>query len=99
MAIAVDPVELRVEELHRQAAAAIRKNASFVSAAADLLDRWIAREGSQPDPVLLEWKAVFDFLRPEEIADFLENPSPFARRLRSSSPFLPLVRGRSGTAG
>jgi hypothetical protein len=99
MAIAVDPVELRVEELHRQAASAIRKNPSLVSEATDLLDRWIAREGAQPDPVLLEWKAVFDFLHAREIADFLENPSPFARRLRSSSPFLALVRSGPGKAG
>lgn len=99
MAIAVDPVELRVEQLHRRAAAAIRKDPSLVSAAVGLLDRWIAREGAHPDPVLLEWKAVFDFLRPQEVADFLENPSPFARRLRSSSPFLPLVPSGAGTAG
>lgn len=99
MAIAVDPVELRVAELHRQVAAAIRQNPSLVGAAVDLLDRWIARDGTPPDPVLLEWKAVFDFLRPPEIADFLEDRSPFARRLRASSPFLPLARSGSGTAG
>jgi hypothetical protein len=99
MAIGVDPVELRVEELHRQAAAAIRKTPSLVSAAAELLDRWIAREGAEPDPVLLEWKAVFDFLHAREVADFLENPSPFARRLRSSSPFLPLLRSGTRKAG
>jgi hypothetical protein len=99
MAIAVDPIELRVEEIHQQAAAAIRRNPSLVVAAGDLLDRWIAREGAEPDSVLLEWKAIFDFLHARELADFLESPSPFARRLRSSSPFLALVPSGSGTAG
>ncbi len=99
MTTARDPVELRVEEIHRRAAAAIRDSHALVGAAAQLLHRWIAREGIDPDPVLLEWKAIFDFLHPPEIADFLESPSPFARRLRSSSPVPPLLQDAPGKSG
>jgi hypothetical protein len=86
----IDPISRRNDELHRRAAARIRADASVVASARELLERWIAQEGAEVDPVLLEWRAVFDFLDTLEIADFLESAAPFASRLRTSSPFLAL---------
>ena len=83
----IDPIEQENDARHRAIAARVRQDPALVAEARSRIQRWIARDGGAPDPVLLEWEAVLEFLSPQQIADFLESPLPRARRLRSSSPF------------
>jgi hypothetical protein len=92
MIVRLDPIELKVDELHRRVAQRIARDPSIVVEAARTLQRWLDGEPAEVHPVLLEWKAVLDILTPSEIAEFLVSPSPRARRLRSSSPFMTLDR-------
>jgi hypothetical protein len=88
MALRSDPIESRVEEVHRRVAERIARDPSIIAEAARTLHRWLEGEPTTAHPVLLEWKAVLDILTPSEIAEFLVSPSPRARRLRASSPFM-----------
>lgn len=88
----VDPLERRNDELHRRVAARIRRDHAVIDEARATLERWIERDGAEPHPALLEWKAVLAMLEPDELADFLESTMPRARRLRCSSPFAGLAR-------
>jgi hypothetical protein len=52
----------------------------------------MARDGKRVRPVFAEWCRILERLSANEIADFLLNDTPLARRVRQSSPFLgPLV--------
>ncbi len=53
-----------------------------------LLDRWLSHDAH---PALVEWKIALTMLEPDELAQFLESPTPRARRMRISSPFVGLV--------
>lgn len=87
----VDPTEVRNDEIHRRVAGAIRRDAALVDQASARLARWIAADGQNPRPMLLEWRQVLTMLEPAELAEFLESPTPRAKRLRVSSPFFGLV--------
>jgi hypothetical protein len=88
----IDPTEVRNDEIHRRAAAEIRRNPEVVEQATAQLDRWMRRGGDPPDPALVEWKTVIAVLDPAQLADFLESPTPRAKRMRISSPFFWLGR-------
>lgn len=88
----VDPTEVRNTELHRRVAAKIRLDPALTEQAAAVLDRWMRRDGDPPDPALLEWKTALEMLDPAQLADFLESPTPRAKRMRISSPFFWLAR-------
>jgi hypothetical protein len=77
-------------ERDRRTAAAIRDRPVLIQVARENLERWFRMDGNRIHPALLEWRAIFDFLTPEEIADFLESDTPKANRLRQSSPFIGL---------
>jgi hypothetical protein len=47
-------------------------------------------DGNCAHPALLEWRAIFDFLTPVEIAKFPESDTPKANWLRQSSPLIGL---------
>ncbi|HEX3481988.1 MAG TPA: hypothetical protein VHT91_43540 [Kofleriaceae bacterium] len=83
----VDPTELRNAEIHRRAAAEIRRDPRIIEQAAARLERWIVRSGDPPDPALVEWETALAMLDAEQLADFLESPTPRAKRMRISSPF------------
>lgn len=72
----------------KRTAAAIRVRPELIQVARQNLDRWLRIDGNSAHPALLEWRAIMDFLTPNEIADFLESDSPKANRLRQSSPFI-----------
>ena len=84
-----DPVEAKNDERHRKIAALIRTDPTVISKAAAVLDRWLADDAH---PALVEWKTAFAMLDPHELAEFLESPTPRARRMRISSPFVGVVR-------
>jgi len=86
----IDSSEARNDTIHRRVAARIRRDPSVVAEARERLERWLARDGSEPHPAWLEWKVALDMLDPLELADFLESRTPRARRMRSSSPFFGL---------
>lgn len=90
-----DPIARQIDEIHRRVAARIRRDPDVVCQAKALLCRWIEREGPPTHPALEEWRAVFDFLLPDEIANFLESTTPRARRMRVSSPFMTLGKQES----
>ena len=71
----------------RLIATRLRRNRRVLQVARRNLARWMARDGVRTRPVFAEWKRVLDCLNAAEIADFLEHPTPMARRLRQSSPF------------
>ena len=83
----VDPTEASKDEIHRRAAAEIRRDPGVIAQAAARLERWLLRSGDPPDPALVEWKIALAALDPEQLAEFLESPTPRARRMRISSPF------------
>lgn len=83
----VDPTELRNTEIHRRVAAEIRRDPRIIEQAAARLERWMLRDGDPPDPALVEWKTALQMLDPEQLANFLESPTPRAKRMRISSPF------------
>lgn len=83
----VDPTELRNHEIHRRVAAEIRRDPRIIEQASARLDRWMLRSGDPPDPALVEWKTALATLDPGQLADFLESPTPRAKRMRISSPF------------
>jgi len=83
----VDPTELRNDEIHVRVAAEIRHDPRLIEQAAVRLDRWLLRGGDPPDPALVEWKTALAALDPGQLADFLESPTPRAKRMRISSPF------------
>ena len=85
----MDPVEERNDERHRKIAKLIRADPSVITKAAALLDKWLAFDAH---PALVEWKIALAMLDPEELARFLESPTPRARRMRISSPFVGLVK-------
>ena len=85
-----DPDEARAVRCHRQIADRIRQDPAVVGAAIERLERRLAEEPA--DPVLLEWLDLLRLLDPGEIADYIESDAPRARRLRSSSPLVWLVR-------
>lgn len=84
-----DPVEAKNDERHRKIAALIRTDPSIIARASALLDKWLANDAH---PALVEWKISLQMLDPPELARFLESPTPRARRMRISSPFVGLVR-------
>jgi len=43
--------------------------------------------GDPSDPALVEWKIALTSLDARQLADFLESPTPKAKRMRISSPF------------
>jgi hypothetical protein len=79
-------------EHDRATAAALRRHPELVHAAEENLARWLKRDGEAVHPALQEWKDILFFLRPEQIADFLESQTPKAKRLRQSSPFIGILR-------
>ena len=83
----VDPTELRNDEIHLRVAAEIRRDPRLIEQATARLDRWMLRGGDPPDPPLVEWKTALAALDPGQLADFLESPTPRAKRMRISSPF------------
>jgi hypothetical protein len=83
----VDPMQVRKDEIHRRVAAEIRRDPRVIEQAAARLDRWMQRSGTPPDPALVEWKIALSSLDPGQLADFLESPTPRAKRMRISSPF------------
>jgi hypothetical protein len=62
----------------------------MIQVARNQLERWLRLDGMHAHPALLEWRAIMDFLTPNQIADFLESDTPKANRLRQSSPFIGL---------
>ena len=84
----VDPIEERNDEAHRRVAALIRRDTGIIDEAKARLERSIASEKGPPNPVLLEWRAAFMMLDADELATFLESPTPRAKRMRISTPFL-----------
>jgi hypothetical protein len=72
----------------RRTAEALRLQPQLIQVARENLERWLRLDGNRAHPALLEWRAIMDFLTPNEIADFLESDSPKANRLRQSSPFI-----------
>jgi len=83
----IDPTQVRKDEIHRRVAAEIRRDPRLIEQAAARLDRWMLRSGDPPDPALLEWKIALASLDASQLADFLESPTPRAKRMRISSPF------------
>lgn len=79
-------------ENHRRIAARIRRDPDVIAESKSRLVRLIAREPPPPDPVLQEWLDLFLMATPEQIASFIEDGTPRARRLRTSSPLLWLDR-------
>jgi hypothetical protein len=77
-------------ERDRHNAATIRVRPQLIQVARERLERWLRLDGNHAHPALLEWRAIMDFLTPNEIADFLESDTPKANRLRQSSPFIGL---------
>lgn len=84
-----DPLEARNDAIHRRVAALIRRDPSVIARVRSTLEGWIAEE---PLPAWLEWRGALSMLDAEELASFLESPTPRARRMRSSSPFFFLGR-------
>jgi hypothetical protein len=84
-----DPVEAKNDERHRKIAALIRTDPTAIAKAEALLNKWLADDAH---PALVEWKTAFAMLDPRELAEFLESPTPRARRMRISSPFVGLVK-------
>jgi hypothetical protein len=72
----------------RRTAAVIRVWPELIQLARNNLERWLRLDGNRAHPALMEWRAIMDFLTPEEIANFLESDTPKANRLRQSSPFI-----------
>jgi len=85
----IDPVEAKNDERHRKIAALIRIDPTVIARAGALLDKWLAQDAH---PALVEWKTALTMLDPDELAEFLESPTPRARRMRISSPFVGLVK-------
>jgi hypothetical protein len=83
----IDPTEVRKDETHRRVAAEIRRDPRVIDEAAARLERWMLRDGAPPDPALVEWKIALSMLDTAELAEFLESPTPRAKRMRISSPF------------
>lgn len=83
----IDPTEARKDAIHRRAAAEIRRDPRFIEEAAARLERWLQRSGDPPDPALVEWRIALAALDPDQLAAFLESPTPRAKRMRISSPF------------
>lgn len=89
-----DPIEQRNDELHRRVAELIRRDPSVVDRARKTLQRWIDEE---PLPAWMEWESALRMLDADELAAFLESPTPRARRMRSSSPFFCVARDAAET--
>jgi hypothetical protein len=89
----IDLVEAKNDERHRKIAARIRIDPSVIASAGALLDKWLAQDAH---PALVEWKAALTMLDPDELAKFLESPTPRARRMRISSPFVGLYPSGEG---
>lgn len=85
----VDPTELENDEIHRRVAVAIRRDPALIERARERLARWLPR--SENDPALVEWQIALDALDVEQLATFLESPTPRAKRMRISSPFFGLA--------
>jgi len=79
-------------EHDRATAAALRRHPKLIEIARDNLTRWLGQDGEAAHPALVVWKDILFFLRPEQIADFLESETPKASRLRQSSPFIGILR-------
>lgn len=88
----IDPTEIRDSDIHRRVAAAIRRDPRVIEEAVVRLERWMVRDGDPPDPALVEWKTALEMLDPAQLASFLESPTPRAKRMRISSPFVRPVR-------
>jgi len=88
----VDPTQVRKDEIHRRVAGEIRRDPHIIEQAAQRLARWMLRSGDPPDPALVEWKIALASLDARQLADFLESPTPKAKRMRISSPFFWVVR-------
>jgi hypothetical protein len=69
----------------------LRRDPRLLQRARRNLKRWMAREGKNVAPVFLEWSGILDTLTRAELAEFLENGTARARRLRQSTPFMGLL--------
>jgi hypothetical protein len=87
-----DPSEVENDEIHRRIAALMRRDPTIIDVAKARIARWLAGDGAEPHPATVEWQMALEMFRPEDLADFLESPTPRARRMRSSSPFFGLDR-------
>lgn len=87
-------IDRRNAEADRLIARRLRWDPKLLRAAHANLKRWIAKEGKEPAPVLLEWALILDVLTRTQLADFLERGTSKARRLRQSTPFMGLLTER-----
>jgi hypothetical protein len=78
-------IEERSLAMHRLVAAKLRANPAVLDEARDNLRRWQKMDGS-PVLTLSEWENILSGT-PAQVADFLEERSERATRLRQSSPF------------
>jgi hypothetical protein len=76
----------------RAVAAALRQYPELIEVAQENLARWARKDGESIHPALAEWQDILFFLRPDQVADFLESETPKANRLRQSSPFIGILR-------
>jgi hypothetical protein len=79
-------------EHDRATAAALRRHPELIQVARDNLTRWMARDGDTVHSALAEWVDILFFLRPDQLAAFIESETPKANRLRQSSPFIGILR-------
>lgn len=91
---------LRIDErslaMHRLIARKVRANPALLEEARANLRRARATEGS-PSLTLAEWGEILDG-DPERVAEFLEDRSERATRLRQSSPFAGILTEEERTA-
>ena len=78
-------IDERSLAMHRQIARKLRANPGLLDEARDNLGRWQKMEGS-PTLTLSEWDDILSGSA-AQVADFLEERSERATRLRQSSPF------------
>ncbi len=85
---------MRIDErslaMHRLVAEKVRANPALLNEARDTLRRWQQMEGS-PVLTLSEWEDILNG-PPAQVAEFLEERSERANRLRQSSPFAGFLR-------
>jgi hypothetical protein len=82
----------------RVIASKLRRDARVLIFARQNLRRWMAGEGRTVRPVFLEWDRILRRLTRTEIAAFLVSETPMARRLRQSTPFAGVLKGRERLA-
>ena len=91
-------IDAENRERDRRVAALLREDPDIVKLGLRNLAAWAARWG-ETNPAWEEWRQLLERLTPNQLADFLENRTPKAERLRQSSPFLGVLQAAELSGG